>query len=129
MVYQYSSRAGLFWPSFGIQIPLAGTINICLKSFEIYEKLHFLKMNDETTTVIINLLWWKDFHIKKKIQNIKKIYIVGKGWPWSPTPYLNLKSNVAMRHSKSLCDFAFCAHFRRGSWVQYSILVIFSSFW
>ena len=49
MVYQYS-RAGLFWPSFGIQIPLAGTINICLKSFEIYEKLHFLKMKDETTS-------------------------------------------------------------------------------
>ena len=82
MVYQYSSRAGLFWPSFGIQIPLAGTINICLKSFEIYEKLYFLKMNDETTLStpqLFSTYYDEKIFTSKKIQNIKKIYIVGKG--------------------------------------------------
>ena len=80
MVYQYS-RAGPFWPSFGIQIPLAGTINICLKSFEIYEKLHFLKMNDETTSTPHLFSTYDDekiFRPKKiqKINNKKRKFIL-----------------------------------------------------
>ena len=73
MVYQYS-RAGLFWPSFGIQIPLAGTINICLKSFEIYEKLHFLKMNDETLLVpqLFSTYDHEKIFRQKKFQKINK---------------------------------------------------------